>query len=175
MDSWKCSSCGELHNTVPNSFAFDQPWHWGGRSTFEPPAGCWINEDYCVIENADYFIRATLEIPVLNSDRLFVLGVWSTLSSVNFERERQLASDPFRVDEPPYFGWFANQLWQYPDTLNLKCNVITRSSGMRPAIQLEPSDHPLSIEQQNGISQQRFQELSEQFVHGWKHPESGVS
>lgn len=175
MANWRCSCCGDLHDTIPNSFGIDEPVYWGDRSKSSPPSGCWIDPDYCVIDDTDYFIRAVLEIPIHDSDERFVLGAWTTLSAANFERERQLVSDPTRVDEPVYFGWFANRLWQYPDTLNLKCNLITRAPGLRPAIQLQPTEHPLSLEQQNGISQQRFQDLCEQFLHGWKHPQSGVS
>ena len=175
MSSWKCSCCGEVHDTIPNSFAFDKPMYWGGRDKAEPPEGCWIDSDYCVIDNSDYFIRAVLELPIHDSEDTFVLGVWTTLSAKNFERERSLVSDPARVDEPAYFGWFANRLWQYPDTVNLKCNLISQLPGLPPNIRLEPTDHPLSVEQREGISQERFRELAEQFMHGWKHPDSGIS
>jgi len=175
MTEWKCSCRGKVHDTTPNSFGFDEPVSWGNRDKTRPPDGCWIDSDYCVIDDSDYFIRAVLEIPIQSSDEHFVLGVWTTLSSTNFERERLLVSDAARVNEPAYFGWFANQLWQYPNTLNLKCNLITNEPGMRPSIQLEPTEHPLSVDQRQGITQTRFHELVEEFMHGWKHPESGVS
>ncbi len=105
---------------------------------------------------------------------VFTFGVWSTLSEANFKREKKMASNPERVHEPPCFGWFSNRIWQFPDTLNLKCNLISQSPGLRPRIELEPTDHLLAVEQRNGISQQRFRELSEQCLHGWKHPESCV-
>jgi len=174
MTGWKCSCCGEIHNTVPNSFAFDAPANWGDRRRYFSPKGCWINKDYCEIDASEYYIRAVLEIPILNSDSPFVFGVWSSLSRVNFERERKLAKKHARTTEPPYFGWFSNRIWQYPDTLNLKCHVISRVPGQRPCLELEPTDHPLAIEQREGISQERFRELSEQCLHGWKHPDSGV-
>jgi hypothetical protein len=85
-----------------------------------------------------------------------------------------MALDPARAAEPPNFGWLSNRLWQYPDTLNLKCKVISQPVDRRPLIELEPTDHPLSVEQRNGISQQRFIELSEQCLHGWQHPDSGI-
>jgi hypothetical protein len=171
MTPWKCSCCGEIHDTLPNNFGFDQPYHWGDREKSPPPDGCLINPDYCVIDEDDYFIRGVLEIPVHGSDEEFVIGVWSTLSKANFVREQQMASDLARVNEPAYFGWFANQIWQYPNTLNLKCNVISREPGQRPSILLEATDHPLSVEQRNGISHERQEQLSAQFSHGWQHPD----
>jgi hypothetical protein len=50
------------------------------------------------------------------------------------------------------FGWFSNQVPGYPDTLNLKCDVSPRDDGMRPLITLEPTDHPLAVQQREGIS-----------------------
>jgi hypothetical protein len=171
MTPWKCGCCGEIHDNLPYSFGFDAPIHWGDRDSTSPPDGCAITPDYCIIDEGNFFIRGVLEIPIHGTEDQFVIGIWSTLSEANFEREQELNDKPERVKEPPYFGWFANRLWQYPDTLNLKCNVVTRAPGERPAILLEPSDHPLSVEQREGISLNRFQELSAQFLHGWKHPE----
>ncbi len=173
MTPWKCSHCGKTHSTIPNSFAFDEPIYWGNRRKWPAPSGCSLNKDYCVIDDG-HFIRAILEVPILDSAEIFVWGVWSTLSEANFKREKAMSSNPDRIHEPPYFGWFSNRIWQYPDTLNLKCNVVSRAPGLRPTIQLEPSDHPLAVDQRTGITQQRFRELSEQCLHGWKHPDSAV-
>ena len=174
MDDWICSCCGEKHSGIANSFAFDAPAGWGDRNRLEPPSGCWINDDYCVIDRKHFYVRATLEIPVLGSDEVFVFGVWSSLSRTNFDRERDLALSPMRVNEPGYFGWFSNRIWQYPDTLHLKCNLHSRKPGQRPYTELEPTGHPLAVDLRTGISRKRFVELSEQCLHGWKHPESGL-
>jgi hypothetical protein len=61
----------------------------------------------------------------------------------------------FKVDLPdgegPYFGWFCNNLPGYPETLNLKTQVYLQKGGKRPLIKLEPTDHPLSVHQREGI------------------------
>jgi len=171
---WKCNQCGELHEEIPDNFAFDIPYYWNTDWTGAGKEGYFLNRDYCVINNQDNFIRAILEIPVEGREEPFVYGVWSTLSANNMARENEMADNPDRVNEPPYFGWFANRIWQYPDTLNLKCNIISQAPGLRPLVQLEPTDHPLSIDQHNGITQDRLLELSAQCLHSWKHPESGV-
>jgi hypothetical protein len=172
--SWKCSCCGKVHDSIPNSFAFDGPITWGNRRKWPAPRGCSFRSDRCVIENKSYYVRAVLEISVSDSAELFVFGVWASLSETNFKRERKLRKNPTRLDEPPYFGWFSNRIWQYPDTLSLKCNVISRAPGLRPSLELEPTNHPLAVDQRNGITQERFLELSAQCLHSWKHPESGV-
>jgi hypothetical protein len=174
MTSWKCSCCGEFHDSIPDNFGFDVPFYWNEDWTGIDKAGYVLNADYCVIDNQDHFIRTTLEIPVEGKEKPFVFGVWSTLSAKNTAREADMADNPDRVHEPPYFGWFANRIWQYPDTLNLKCNVISRAAGLRPCIELQETDLPLALDQRNGIAYERFLELSAQCLHGWKHPESGV-
>jgi hypothetical protein len=49
--------------------------------------------------------------------------------------------------------------------LNLKSNVYTRPVGQRPLIKLEPADHPLAVEQQEGSTMARVQEIVEIVAH----------
>ncbi len=89
----------------------------------------------------------------------------------NFERTRRLMKDPERVEEPPYFGWFSSRVPVYPDTLLLKTRVHSREVGIAPYIELEPTQHPLAIEQRQGITFDRAQEIMDQMQHKWLHPE----
>jgi hypothetical protein len=43
--------------------------------------------------------------------------------------------------------------------------VHTRAVGVRPYIQLEPTDHPLAVEQRTGITLARVQEIAEMVLH----------
>ena len=54
----------------------------------------------------------------------------------------------------------------YPDTLNLKTMVYLRNDGVRPSIELEPTDHPLAVEQREGISMTRVAEIYEARIFG---------
>lgn len=64
------------------------------------------------------------------------------------------------------FGWLSTALPIYPlETLSLPTLVHTRPVGLRPLVELEPSDHPLAIEQRNGITRARVQELAEAILH----------
>ena len=38
--------------------------------------------------------------------------------------------------------------------------------GQRPLITLEPTDHPLAVEQREGITMARVQEIAEAAFHG---------
>ena len=56
-------------------------------------------------------------------------------------------------------GWLSNSIPGYPETLNLQTQVHTRPLGIRPEIELEPTEHPLALEQRNGISWGRVKEI----------------
>jgi hypothetical protein len=72
---------------------------------------------------------------------------------------------PVGASEPSYFSWLCNSIPAYPDTLHLKTAVHTREVGLRPTIELEATDHPLSIEQRNGITVARVRSIAEKMHH----------
>ncbi len=54
----------------------------------------------------------------------------------------------------------------YPtQTLNLKTEVHTDHVGIRPHIVLEPTDHPLAVEQRVGITVARVRRIAEMVRH----------
>jgi hypothetical protein len=53
----------------------------------------------------------------------------------------------------------------YPDTLNLKAHVHNRELGVVPFIELEPTDHPLAIEQREGITMERVKDIAQLYLH----------
>jgi hypothetical protein len=60
------------------------------------------------------------------------------------------------------FGWLATAIAGYrPSTLGLKTNVHTQPVGERPLVELEPTDHPLAVQQRDGISLARAQEIAQ--------------
>lgn len=48
------------------------------------------------------------------------------------------------------------------ETVSLKTMVHPRADGIRPYIELEPTDHPLAVEFREGITMERVQEIAEQ-------------
>jgi hypothetical protein len=50
----------------------------------------------------------------------------------------------------PFLGWLSDRLSGYPDKIGLKAHVQVRAC-LRPAIELERTEHPLAVEQQQGI------------------------
>jgi hypothetical protein len=161
---WSCGACGETHQGLFD-LACDKPEQWRGIEDKAPNSaldlsGNFLSEDFCVLEGQHFFVRAVLELPIRGSGGpLFGLGAWATLSRENFVRY-VAAFDSGEQDElGPWFGWFSNRLEGYPDTLNLKCQVHPVSGRQRPRISLEPTPHPLAVEQQSGITFDRLLEI----------------
>lgn len=124
-----------------------------------------LSSDQCIIDDQAFFVRGCLEIPVHDSTDPFVWGVWVSLSKNSFARTQELWTQEGREQEPPYFGWLSTELPIYPGTINLRTLVHTRPLGSRPFIELEPTEHPLSIEQRQGIALGRVQEIDTLIRH----------
>jgi hypothetical protein len=161
---WSCNVCGETHQGLFD-LACGKPVQWPGTEDKAPNSaldlsGNFLSEDFCVLEGQHFFVRAVLELPIRGSGgQLFGFGVWATLSRENFVRY-VAAFDSGEQDElGPWFGWFSNRLEGYPDTLNLKCQVEPRSGRQRPHVSLEPTPHPLAVDQQSGITFDRMLEI----------------
>lgn len=159
-----CKCCGEWHEGLPLHYSADAPVYWTPDMAADPD--CALSSDQCVIKGEAFFMRGLIQIPVLDHDEEFSWGVWVSLSPENFARAAKLWDTPGRENEPPYFGWLSTELPLYsPSTINLKTNLHTRPIGLRPLIELEPTDHPLAVEQRNGITLARVQQIAEALLH----------
>ncbi|PZG23906.1 DUF2199 domain-containing protein [Micromonospora craterilacus] len=159
-----CHNCGQRHEGLPFSYGAPAPAYW--RDDLNSDERSVLEDEICIIQAQHYFVRARLVIPVLDADADFEWGVWVSLSGTNFSRMLDLWTAPGREQEPAYFGWLSTELTAYPiETLNLKTEVHTEQVGTRPHIVIEPTDHPLAVEQRSGISVKRVQEIAELLLH----------
>jgi len=156
--AWTCRCCGKQYNTIPLDIAFKAPDYWFQMPEAEREQRGKLGPDACVIEE-DLFVRGCLEIPIIDRDEHFVWGVWVSVSRDSFKRILELWTAEDLDDEPPKFGWLSNSISRYPETLNLKTNLFLRNRNTRPFIELEPTDHPLAIEQREGITLARVEEI----------------
>lgn len=159
-----CSCCGEHHAELPMNYSTTAPYVWD--PSFADAPDCLLSSDQCVINAQHYFVKGLIEIPVIGSSDVFSWGVWVSLSRENFARAADLWDTPGRESEKPYFGWLTTELPIYsPSTINLKTHLHTRPIGQRPLIELEPTDHPLAVEQRTGITRDRVREIAEAVLH----------
>jgi hypothetical protein len=165
-DSYVCRHCGERHYGLPMSYGTDAPAYW--ERSLAGDESSMLGQEQCIIKEEHFFVRGRLVIPVTDATpgTEFDWGVWVSLSRGNFTRALSLWTTPGREREQPYFGWMSTELPLYqPSTLSLKTHVHTQVVGQRPLIELEPTDHPLAVEQRAGITLARVQEIAETLLH----------
>jgi len=81
-------------------------------------------------------------------------------SADSFARAVELFDRDPDPDEERRFGWLSNEIRIYrPSTLHLRTHVHFQPLNNRPLIELEATDHPLAIEQRDGITLERAQEI----------------
>jgi hypothetical protein len=161
-----CSTCGRWHAGLPLDWAFNAPIYWQQIPEGERSQRGHLSDDFCVIDDRDFFVRGVLAIPIIGSKELFMWGVWVTLSQPHFDRMQKLWNDPQIIEEPPYFGWLSNNIPIYPNTLNLKTHVYSKNVKHRPFVELEQTDHRLAVEQRTGITYKRVEEIVALMTHG---------
>ncbi|PFH11524.1 hypothetical protein BCF11_3975 [Collimonas sp. PA-H2] len=162
--TFKCSSCDEVHEGMP-SFGAHAP-----LSYYEVPESgrtdrCVLGSDDCVIDKQYFFVRGCIEIPVKGEAEPFSWGVWVSVSEVSYAAWLEHFEQEKRSHIGPFFGWLNAWLKPYQDTIGLKTMVHLRDDGIRPYIELEPTEHPLAVEQRDGISVERVAELYSLMMH----------
>ena len=167
---WMCPCCGENHGGLFD-LVVPKPDIWqDGTETIPSSEGRYpttgLTDDLCVVDGEFFFVRVVLHLPIIGApESHFAFGAWSSLSRENFDLYYETYDDEKQDHLGPWFGWFSNRLKGYPDTLSMKCQVYPQNNGQRPSIELEPSDHPLALEQQNGITLDRILELYAESGH----------
>ena len=152
---YKCTVCGEYHDDLPHIGA-DKPDQWWGVPEKERKRRIKLTSDTCIIDS-DYFIRGVIEIAVHDYPETFGFGVWVSQKRENFLTYLKY---PDSADIGPFFGWLCTRIAYYPqDTLMLKTMAHFRSGNLRPSIEVEPTDHPLAIDQREGITLEKAWEI----------------
>jgi hypothetical protein len=168
---WKCGGCDEWHLGPCLDFGYAAPFYWmkeyhaANRESTLPPtwnqeqAKTFLNENYCSIEDRDFFVRGVIHVPIVGSTETLRWGVWGSLSRGNFERLVRMDDDPRHVELPAMFSWLNNRISEYPDTLNLKMYAHIQKPNCRPHFELESTVHRLSQEYHHGITAERVREI----------------
>jgi len=164
-DTFTCTSCGETHDGVSYGFGVAAPLPYERLSWLER-RGTKLGEETCVLRGDRYFVRGLVEIPVKRRKTPFIWNLWSAVAPEGFQTMLEHWISDARVSDPPYAGSLANDLSAvYPSTLNLKLQIRSRPVGQRPAFELEDADHPLVVEQRNGITTDRVKEINSLLRH----------
>lgn len=163
QEGYLCRCCGKFHTELPMSYGSPVPDYCYDVPSEEQEHRIKMNEDFCIIDDEYFFIRGCIEIPVIDGEGPFIWDVWVSLSKGNFDKTNEFLEVEGREQQlEPMFGWLSTSIPCYPETINLKTMVHTRSVGVRPYIELEPTEHPLAIEQREGITIERIKQIAEQ-------------
>lgn len=156
---WICPTCGVAHSEIPTCFNWEAPWR-----SLVPEAEfqqrVLMSADVCVIDEKIFLLRGHIEIPVLDIGESASFSVWTSLSEASYMHLGKRWEAPDRANDPPYFGWLCTQIPVYPSTLHLKLSVQSREPGLVPLFTVEPTEHPLAVDQHRGITSARWHELA---------------
>jgi hypothetical protein len=161
QQSFKCATCGELHEGLPTDFGFRLPDEVHALGYLEQYQRTRSNSDLCTLDGSRHFIRGVLPLPIQETDDSFGWGVWA-------EVEAQ-CHDSYMLtwDEPgegmaPFTGKLANDLPGYEGTLGLAVEVQFGPAGQRPTLRVAQGVmHALALEQRSGISRKRHHDIIE--------------
>ena len=154
----RCSDCGDSCE-YPLAYGPEAPVNYYAVPENERDERCELDRDICCVDD-QFYVVGNLEIPVSDISDIFSWDIWVSVSLENMKRMMDLWESEYRANEAPYFGWLCSSLPGYPETIGLKTSIHTREVGRRPFIELEPTDHPLAIEQRSGITMDRVAELA---------------
>jgi hypothetical protein len=147
--AYRCSTCGKTHDDLPH-MGLDYPDHYFDVPENQRAQRVELTSDTCIIDNEDFFIRGVIEIHVHDYPEVFGFGVWISQKQENFYKYLENFDS---ANIGPFFGWLCNRVSYYKqDTLLMKTMAHFRGDGLRPFIELEESDHPLALDQRNGIT-----------------------
>jgi len=160
--SFTCRVCGQQHDGLPDIGA-DRPAIWWDIPEHERESRLRLDADTCEVDGRYYFLRGVIEIPVHGQPECFGIGAWVSQKPENFQA---YVADPAAPRKRATFGWLNTELGIYGEpTVGMKTRVMFPGGDLRPLIEVEPGDHPLSVEQRRGITLERAWEI----VHHYEH------
>jgi hypothetical protein len=166
LGTYQCHACGQLHDGPPTAYGADAPIYWYGLEEPERSRRFDLGTDTAVLDDGHFFIRGQIELPILGKKDPFAWSVWITMGRDSFALAMRYWDVPGRENIlEPVVGFISTALPVYPDTVNLKGRIHTRPVGTRPSIELEPTDHPLAVEQRTGITWRRVEDIAVAVLH----------
>jgi hypothetical protein len=149
------------------SFNIGAPLHYYSIDKIERESRSVLTSDTCVIDGSVFYAKGFLEIPVKGLKDTLSFSAWVSLSEENFLKFEELWEVENASLNPPMFGWLSSDIFGFGDCINLKSRLIFQDNNWRPNIELEPTDHPLSIAYHRGIPQEKLIEIFSHYLHIW--------
>lgn len=163
---WHCGTCGEEHENDPFSFGADYPDPYLQLPQNERTNRARLGDSQCIIDGEKFFVRGCLEVPILGRDEKFIWGLWVSVWERDFDWIDETWNKQGReVNAQLISGRIVNELPAYPSIFNLKVKLRTREVGVRPLIEPQEENHPITLEYRSGIAPERALALSALAMH----------
>lgn len=156
---YKCTCCDIVYEKLPLCFGADVPALFNTIPENEREERIEMEKSLCVIDKKYFFHRGRLIIPIIDTDGRLIFDAWVSISEENFNKRMDIWGDEDRVKESPYFGWLDTFIPTYGDTLNLRTISQEQKTGFVPDIIMTEEGHPLTIDQQNGITMDKVLDI----------------
>jgi len=161
---FECRICGEPHRGLP-AWHFQAPIQALAIPRHERARRVELTEDDRVIDEREFYLKGLLELPLRGPADQFVWGIWLSVSAESYARFADLFANVSRGVGEQFFGWVCTEIPGYPNTQLLKATLHVREYPVRPRVELEPTDHPLAIDQRDGLAPLRAIEMAERLLH----------
>jgi len=162
---FKCVSCDEWHEGMP-CLSIMTPAAYETIPPAERKKRGKLTSDICVIDREVFMVRGNVEIRVEGETDPFAWGVWVRLERPEFTVFKKQFHRRRRSHVGPLAGVLAVDLGAYPETWGLGVRVHLRDDLVRPFIEMDAPGHPMTIEQQTGMTVERVAHVYAQSVHG---------
>ena len=162
--SYKCSCCGKTYDELPLCFGSDYPDYYFSVPPNEREQRIKLKESLCVVDEKHFFHRGRITIPIIDHNENLIFNVWTSISEDNFGKQMDLWENPNRINVEPYFGWLQTIVPTYGDTLNIKTIAEEQEVGIIPEIKSIEEEHPLTIDQEKGITYKRATEIVDKIL-----------
>ena len=161
---FECRTCGDMHEGLP-SFGPDAPASYVRLEDDQKHQRAVLGSDNCIIDNALFFIRARLAIPIDDHIDPFVWLVWCSLSKKAYDIWADAFDQEKRSQIGPLAGRLNTILPFYKNTLNLVTTVHLCDDGKRPFLEVQKADHQLYYDQRDGLTVEETQRLVHDLLH----------
>lgn len=151
-NNYKCACCGKEYDEMPLCFGGEFPDYYFSVPPEERESRIKMTESLCAIDDTHFFHRGRITIPIKDYKDDLLFDVWTSISEANFFKRDEMWEDPQRIHNEPYFGWLQTVVPGYDHTINIKTMAYESEMGMIPTIKVIEEHHPLTLDQENGIS-----------------------
>jgi len=164
-----CPICKKKHLDVPLCYGGEAPYY---LLELDPPLNeknfndrVELSSDQCVIDGNQFFIRGHIDIKILDNNEIFSWSVWCSVSEESFLHMSDNWENNDRINFRAYFGYLMTIVEIYPDTLLQKVSIKSNEIGFVPSISILDKKHPMTIDQQKGISYRKVLEINHKLNH----------